>query len=100
MRIEISPNSADAPLEYVSQNCAPQIVAAGLAFLGKRPDWLTLGLLGDLTTTYDAVVAAMAITGVALAIAVLALRAAVSSPEVTCARIRSSSLSDAASGSG
>jgi alkylhydroperoxidase family enzyme len=32
MRIEISPNSVDAPLEYVSQNYAPQIVAAGLGF--------------------------------------------------------------------
>lgn len=32
MRIEINPNSVDTPLEYVSRNYAPDVVAAGLAF--------------------------------------------------------------------
>ncbi|MEA3149192.1 MAG: hypothetical protein QOD56_131 [Gammaproteobacteria bacterium] len=32
MRIEINPNSVDTPMEYVSRNYAPHVVAAGLAY--------------------------------------------------------------------
>ena len=48
-------------------NAAIGVAVAG-ALLGERARWLTDGLLGDLTTTFNAVVLAMAVAGVCLAL--------------------------------
>jgi hypothetical protein len=61
-------------VSLVTMNSAIASVAAGTALLGDRPRWLTTGLLGDLTTTFNAVVAVMVGTGLALAIGVLLKR--------------------------
>ena len=52
----------------VTMNSAIALVAAGRALLADRPRWLTDGLFIDLTTTFNAVIVAMAIFGVALLI--------------------------------
>lgn len=51
----------------VVMNGAIAAVAAGTALLGSRPDWLTPALLGDLTTTFNAVMAAFAIAAIMIA---------------------------------
>jgi hypothetical protein len=49
-------------------NSAIAAVAAARAFLGQSPAWLTGGLFGDLTTTFNAVVATMVLFALSLAI--------------------------------
>jgi hypothetical protein len=58
-------------LSLVVMNAAIVAVAAGLSFLGHRPDWLTPNLLADLTTTFNVVVTAIILTAATLAISIL-----------------------------
>lgn len=53
----------------VVMNSTIAVVAAGRALLAERPRWLTDGLFIDLTTTFNVVITAMAIFGIALVIA-------------------------------
>jgi len=50
----------------VVMNSTIVAVAAGTAILGSRPEWLTPGLMDDLTTTFNGVVAAVFAAGLAL----------------------------------
>jgi hypothetical protein len=52
----------------VVMNTTIALVAAGRALLAKEPAWLTDGLFLDLTTTFNAVVTAMVVFGLALAL--------------------------------
>src|SRR2546423_8815676 len=61
-------------LSLVVMNSAIVAVAAGLSFLGHRPDWLTPNLLADLTTTFNVVVTAIVATAFALAVSVVMQR--------------------------
>jgi hypothetical protein len=56
-------------LSLVVMNSAIAAVAAARALLSATPSWLSAGLLSDLTTTFNVVLAALAIFGVSLAIA-------------------------------
>ncbi len=54
----------------VAMNSTIAVVAAGRALLEETPFWLTNGLFQDLTTTFNAVVTAMAVFGASLGISV------------------------------
>lgn len=61
-------------LSLVVMNAAIVAVAAGLSFLGHRPDWLTSNLLADLTTTFNVAVTAIVVTAATLAVSVVMRR--------------------------
>jgi hypothetical protein len=58
-------------MSLVAMNSVIVGVAAGTALRVSAPPWLTVELLGDLTSTFNGVVAAMVVTGLALAIGAL-----------------------------
>ncbi len=55
----------------VVMNSTIVTVAAGRALLAQRPEWLTDGLLADLTTVFNVVITVMAVFGLSLLVAVL-----------------------------